>query len=98
MYGLISGNIRKAFFSENIRNFLILELESSISGNIRDFLGDNFFLFFLGLGWEVRGYISGSIRNFLMVESESSISRNIKNFFRGELFCFFWARAGKWAR
>ena len=33
----ISENIRKAFFRENIRIFLILEQESSISGNIRNF-------------------------------------------------------------
>ena len=39
----ISGNIRKAFLWENIRNFPILELQSSIFWNIRNF-------FFLGGG------------------------------------------------
>ena len=40
----ISENIRKAFFRENIRIFLILEQESSISGNIRNFFCGEFFL------------------------------------------------------
>ena len=48
-------NIRKAFFSQNIGNpfrwenisiFLILQLESSISGNIRKFFRGQFFCFF----------------------------------------------------
>ena len=42
--GSISGNTRKAFFWENIRNFLILELECSISWNIRSFFRGEFFL------------------------------------------------------
>ena len=45
---------KKDFFWENIRFFLILELESCISRNIRNFFGGRFFKFFLGLGWEVR--------------------------------------------
>ena len=45
--GTVSWNTRKAFFWENIRKFLILELESSISWNIRIFfLGWIFFCFF----------------------------------------------------
>ena len=49
MQGSISGNI----FWENIRNFLILKQESSISWNIRTFFGVYFFCFLRGLGWEV---------------------------------------------
>ena len=48
IYGMLSGlpfpeirNIRKAFFYKNIRNFLILEVESSIFQNIRKY--KNFF-------------------------------------------------------
>ena len=35
----VSRNIRKAFFWENTKNFLILELESSFSRNIRKYYG-----------------------------------------------------------
>ena len=52
--GSISGNLRKAFIWVNTRKamfrenviFLILELESSISGNIRNFLRSEFFFSF----------------------------------------------------
>ena len=54
LQGSISGSTRKAFFWENIRIFLIFELKSSISGNIRNFFRSQYFLFFWGLGWEVR--------------------------------------------
>ena len=50
MQRFISRNIRKAFFWDNIRNFLILELKSSISWNIRNFFRGVFFLFFFELG------------------------------------------------
>ena len=50
--GSISKNIRKAGFWENIRNFLSLELENSISWNIRNFSG-RMFIIFLSLGWKV---------------------------------------------
>ena len=46
-------NVRKVFCWESFRNVLILELENSVSGNIRDFFRVDFFcfLFFcLGLG------------------------------------------------
>ena len=42
----ISGNIRKGFFWEIVRIFLILELESSISWNVRHFWWVDSFLFF----------------------------------------------------
>ena len=45
--GTVSWNTRKAFFWENIRKFLILELESSISWNIRIFFWVGFFFVFL---------------------------------------------------
>ena len=41
-----SPNLKKAFFWENIRNFSILELESPISWNIRNFLGGWIFFHF----------------------------------------------------
>ena len=50
MQRFISRNIRKAIFWDNIRNFLILELKSSISWNIRNFFRGVFFLFFFELG------------------------------------------------
>ena len=50
MQRFISRNIRKAFFWDNIRNFLILELKSSISWNIRNFFRGVFFLSFFELG------------------------------------------------
>ena len=50
MQRFISRNIRKAFFWDNIRNFLILELKSSISWNVRNFFRGVFFLFFFELG------------------------------------------------
>ena len=51
MQGFTWENIGKAFFWENIRIFLILVLESSISGNIRNFFGGEFFLFYFGGAW-----------------------------------------------
>ena len=39
-----SRNIRKAFFWENIRNFLMLEVESFISRNMKNFFRGGFFL------------------------------------------------------
>ena len=42
----ISRNIRKVFIWENIRNFLILELESCFSWNIKNIFQAGFFLFF----------------------------------------------------
>ena len=42
---------RTSFFWENIRNFLILKLESFISRNIRNFFQGGFFLFFLAWTW-----------------------------------------------
>ena len=48
--GIVSQNIRKAFFSEKISTFLILEPESFISQNLRNFFQSEAFLFFeLGL-------------------------------------------------
>ena len=51
--GFISWNIRKAFFGENIKAFLWENIQiffnltaSSISRNIRNFFGDEFFMFF----------------------------------------------------
>ena len=62
IYGMFSGlpfpeirNIRKAFFYKNIRNFSILEVESSIFQNIRKY--KNFFhgkiVYILSLGLKV---------------------------------------------
>ena len=44
--GFICENIKKAFFWENIRNFLILELEGSISWNKGIFFSGRLFSFF----------------------------------------------------
>ena len=80
--GSISRNIRKAFFRENIRIFLLLEQESSISGNIRNFLGVDFFWFF-GLGWEVHKmalkYTTALILTspLLISESQGYFSKNL---------------------
>ena len=52
MQGSISGNVRKAFFWEIIKYFLILWIESSLSLNIKNFLGDEFF-YSLSLAWKV---------------------------------------------
>ena len=49
-----SRKYKKDFFWENIRVFLILELEGCISRNVRNFFRGRFFKLFLGLGWEVR--------------------------------------------
>ena len=49
-------NIGKVFFWENISIFLTLELESSISRNIRIFFGVGFFKFFFGLGLRSAGF------------------------------------------
>ena len=77
-------NIRKAFLPENIRIFLILEQESFISQNIRNFFRVDVFVSFLGLSWEVQGFISGNVRKaflweniriFLILDQESSISQ-----------------------
>ena len=63
----VSRNIRKSFIWENIRNFLKLEPESSISQNIRkykNFFQREFFSFFkLGL----KSSISWNINNFLIL-------------------------------
>ena len=79
--GFFWENIRKAFFWENIGNFLILELESSISlPKHKEFFWGVDFFYFLGLG--LKGSIPQNIRCFFRV----FISWNIRNFFRG--FCF----------
>ena len=64
----ISGNIKKAFFWENTISFLMLELGSSISWNIRKFAWGGFFFEL----WFKR-FISWNI-------FEVSISWNISNF------------------
>ena len=47
----VSWNIRKAFFWKNIRNFLIIELESLISWNIKKYNSfSEIFLYVLSLG------------------------------------------------
>ena len=46
MQGSISGNIRKAFFWEKIRNSLILDSEISIAWNTKNFFQDGFFFIF----------------------------------------------------
>ena len=50
MHGYISGNIRKAFFWKNIRIFLILDPESSISGNTRNVFSGWIFFYIFELG------------------------------------------------
>ena len=46
----ISRNIRKTFFWENIRTFLILGSKSSVSQNIRNFFRVDSFNYFSSLG------------------------------------------------
>ena len=70
--GFVWENIRKTFFWENITIVLILELESSISQNIR-----NFFI----SGDIQKASVKENIRSFLILEPKSSISWNIRNFF-----------------
>ena len=80
LQGFISRNIRKAFFWENIRNFLILELESSISWNIRNFFPGGFLCFF---GLRLRKL------HFLKCKKlfRASVSSwNVKRFFLGFRF------------
>ena len=43
----------QGFISQNIRTFLLLEQESSISENMKNLFGVNF-LGFLGFDWEMR--------------------------------------------
>ena len=66
----------------------MLELESSISWNIRNFFQGRFFFILGGLGWEMQGSISGNIRSRFILELESSIFGNIRNFFSGGFFLF----------
>ena len=66
----ISQNLRKAFFWQNITNFLILGLESSFSWNIRILGGGGFFYYFeLGLksgpGSPMYNYGAGQTRRAL---------------------------------
>ena len=78
-------NIRKAFFWENIRNFvgrilflfLELGLKSSFYQNIRSF-------FRVSVSRNIRKY-----KNFLILVQESSISWNIRIFYRVDFFYFF---------
>ena len=78
-------NIRKAFFWENIRNFvgrilflfLELGLKSSFYQNIRSF-------FRVSVSRNIRKY-----KNFLILVQESSISWNIRIFSRVDFFYFF---------
>ena len=81
----LSRNTRKAFFWENIRNFLILEHKKFFRGG---------FFYLSSLGWKVQGSIPLNMTrfifffrvsfswNFLILEPESSISWNIRNFFQ----------------
>ena len=83
MQGSVFGNIRiflifrqkklcfqkykNSFLLREYENFLIFELERSISRNIRNF-------FRVGLGLKVHGFISGNIRIFLILKQESFLS------------------------
>ena len=96
--GLFLRKYKKAFFWANIRIFLIIESESYISWNIRNFFRGWIFLSFSSFGSKCGGLPWENIRIFLILELESSISRNIRNFFRGGCFEFFWAWAEKCAR
>ena len=80
-----------------------MRLESSISGNIRNFFGVDFFIFMssdsslLKYRKFFRGFyflkykksLRGNIRNFLILRLESSISWNKRNFFGVDFFYFF---------
>ena len=71
----VSRNIRKVFFWENITKKIILEPESSISQNTRNFFGGGFFLFFkLGL----KSSISWNISNFFLVDLFIFLSLGLK--------------------
>ena len=50
---LFSQNIRNAFIRKNIRNFLILKLESSIFGEYKKFSQGGFFFVF----WNIRSFL-----------------------------------------
>ena len=76
----------------NIRSFLkfllptILKLGSSISQNMRNFLGVNLFLFFK---LELKGSISKNIRKYkkrFNITARKLHFRKYKEFFRGEFF------------
>ena len=56
------GNIRKAFFSEKTSTFLLLEPESFISQNLRNFFQSEAFLFFELV---LKNSIFRNIRGFL---------------------------------
>ena len=78
--GFFFGNIRKASFWENIRSFLILELESSISWNTRNFFQRRFALFFDTLGWKVHQVsllLSCMERNSIKIFETNSIKTNV---------------------
>ena len=66
--------------------FLILELRSSISWNIRNFFRGRFLLFFRAWTEYCGASFWENTRNFLILELESFISRNVRNFFRGRSF------------
>ena len=84
----ISRNTRKAFFWENIRNFLVLESENSISWIIRNFFSGWIFLF-LELGpnssssWIIRKYM-----NLYNIRARKFCSPKYTDFFRDGFFLF----------
>ena len=90
--GSISGNIRYAFFWENRGIHFHFQ-------KCKEFFGGVNFFGFLGLGWEVQGFIPRNSRKFLVLQLETFISWNISHFFwGGGLFLFLRAWAGKCAR
>ena len=79
--GSIFGNIRKAFFWENIGNFLSLELKSFIFRNVRNFFLGEFFFIFSSLGWTLhQAALYITTLNFCTIPFEiwhgSSMKRN----------------------
>ena len=73
---------------------MILELESSVSGNIRNFFRGEFFFIFLGLGWEVQSFISGNISIFFNIRARKFHFLKYKEFFSRWIFVGF---LGGWA-
>ena len=102
--GKILENIIKAFFLENVRIFLIIELQSSIYKNINNFFQGGFLFCFFRFGlkgseykykkhFRFQKYKEFLFRSFyffnLSIFSRGSISWNIRNFLGVDFFLFF---------
>ena len=94
--GSVSGNIRKGFFWENVRNYLIIELERSFYWNIRNFFWVDFVYYFK---LKPKNMLGSCILYYCLLPTDFinylffSVILLHSHFLRTWSTCFFWLTA-----